>query len=277
MEFNAPIQIVNDMMITERERNWALAVKEAVELSTRIDNISDFGYAHHCIAAGGDLNKALDQIEGMQAFRKQYNLSEIDQEDTIQRGLKALDDLNSICPNWLLHVDLEDGSPWLVCNQGQLNPGKVWQRDKSYASILLVQYYLGCALQPTLQAVREGTTILTDGEKMSWEMIDMNYQQQLYFEFVLHFPHKVRKILVFNANCAAVAFWNLVKPFLPRKVRRVVVLDRRFDALGFRSDEIRCLTDLFCQPNREESWIRCKQRVAQLLVMRSYNNQFFRL
>ena len=62
------------MIITDQERGWALALKEAVAANPDLANLSDMDYAYHAIATRGDSEMALQQIQGMQVFREQYKV-----------------------------------------------------------------------------------------------------------------------------------------------------------------------------------------------------------
>ena len=58
------------MRITHQERIWALEIREAVEESTALDNMTDMDYAQYSIITQGNLQEALRRIHAVQVFQK---------------------------------------------------------------------------------------------------------------------------------------------------------------------------------------------------------------
>ena len=91
------------MTLSEDETQWANALKLRVEASEDIQNLSDYEYAQFAIHSQGKLRGALSRIQGLQAFREEYNIN-----DTVEEGIELLRAFQEQQSWFLLDVNYDD-------------------------------------------------------------------------------------------------------------------------------------------------------------------------
>ncbi|CAB9531788.1 expressed unknown protein [Seminavis robusta] len=273
-------RVDSSMDLEGQERQWALAIKAAVEASSELDNLTDMEYGQHAIIAQGNLAKALKRIEGLQWCRKEFGI-----DNTADQGYYFLEETSKLHMGSLLTIDTcpITGEGILGWDLGACFPQVAFEchpndtvMERNWKIHAGGCYYVLHAVQPSFAAIREGTFCLVDGHNMSWGNISMMYQRRLHDEVWTHYPFKVKKIMEYNTNSIAAAFWSLMKPLIPKCIRNVMELGCQVEFVDSKAAP-RTLRELYLQPSVEESTFHMLKRAHQLLTLRARNEASFRL
>jgi hypothetical protein len=264
----------SSMALSDDERSMALRIKEAVEEDTAINNLSDMEYAQHAILAMGDLNLALCRIQGLQCFRRDYQV-----DNSPSQGVKYLKQFMILQPGAILNIDIcpDTGEAVFGFNRGALDPAIAFKcsiqdtvPEQNWKIHAITVYYFLHILQPSLKAVREGICFVFDGHQMSWRNINSTFTSRILGEVWYHYPFRVKKMEEYNTNVASSMFWSLLRPFMPKAWTSKWEFGCQIETTSQRT-----LSELYLQPSLEQAQVHILRRVYQLLSMRAQNEANF--
>lgn len=170
----------NRMLLTSEERGFAVAIKQAVQNDAEIDNLPDFYFAQLALLDSGNIQRALDRVRFLQAFREEYMI-----EDNPSKDLKAFQDYVKLQPGNMLSFEYHkrDGNYVMVFDFCKAFFPKTFSRDdaalKTWLSAL---YFMFHSLSPDLQSIRAGVCLLVECEGFSWMKHFDVHQYRLYWE-----------------------------------------------------------------------------------------------
>lgn len=274
------VMALPSMQITEQEREWALAIKKAVEADDELKNLSDLEYVQYAIATEGDVPGSLKRAKGLQLFRQEYGIN-----DTLDQGTNMLQAmLQDHEPGLILSVDKVQTTTSDACDDPDLFSHFVFVLD--FAKInpkgihlpshkrdtLGALYYAHHATQTTPAAIRNGCVFIAECEGMTFDNISLDFLGSLFREMKSHYPIRIKEISWLRAATAATVMFALAKPFLPRHVRETVNLQYDFQAYDGRLDAL-----FLTKPTPEENAMFILQKTSSHLAERLRNEKLFRL
>lgn len=221
------------MDITEEERGWALAIKEALtkedpELAAKL---SDFEYAHHALIAKEKVPKALTRIKRLDKFRQDHGIST---EVTAEDAMQIIQKFESSSPGMFLSFGKNSGnerpegtylSTW---HYGSFLP-KNYTQPEDWKNCFAAFYYLFDAMQPDLAAVRAGIVMLCDCEGMGWKNFSLEMEKHAAHLYQDAYPVRIQTMLMWNTPKVFRAIYNLCKPFLSKKVKEAIVMNGKLE------------------------------------------------
>ena len=287
---NAPV-LPDPMKITEREREWAQAIKDAVEQAgatnrtngrPRLRPVSDTEYAQHALVSMGDAATALQRIENLHWFRDEYGI-----DDTPEQGVQCLHQWMNLQPGFLLRIDVcpDTGEGILVADHGAFYPSRALvcsstdhTAEQNWKIHARGHYYLLRTLNPSLRSIREGVFALMEASTMSWGNYSSTYMHRMQQELRAHYPMKFKKCMVYNTSGVANLVYALAKRFMPRDFIKVVEVGcqiHQTDSICLKPPMT--LPDLYLEPTSQAAQGYLLKRVGEILAMRAENEKNFRL
>lgn len=258
------------MRITQGERQWAEALKEALAEGEDTVNIpiTDMDIVQYAIVERGDIAKCLDRIKKMNEFKTKYGI-----EETVEQGVESIKNFIEQHPGFLLNIDqcAQRQHYVQVMDFAKFNPRKVVY-DKDWKVFLSGMHYLMTALNPTLSAVRNGLVGICECEGMGWDNFCMDFERRLWYEHPTVYPAKWHELSWVRTPTAANILFSLLKPIMPAEIREVASLGVQFDeSFDGRLDA------LFLQPSVEEAIERQISTTESFLTKRYHNQAHFKL
>lgn len=213
----------NDDAPTDDERQWALDIKYAAASSPHLnsDKLSDLEYLQFAIVTKGDTSKALSRIQRMQAFKKECGLALDDGSiEQARRDLKTFYTVHHGC--YLALGALPDGTH-VVCSDYHQGVDYVGKGESFKIRMRGLFYHLH-ACQPNITAMRAGFCTLLDFQNTTWKDFHVRRQRKVTELISKTYPIRCKQMVLLNVNAIVVAFWRIVRFFLPLKIRERTVL-----------------------------------------------------
>ncbi|CAB9515492.1 expressed unknown protein [Seminavis robusta] len=226
------------MELTDQERQWALAIKEAIESDAELENVSDFEVAQLALVDRDKREQALERVRHFQIFREEYKL-----RNTVEEGKRISRDFVQQHPLTVLSV----------C----LNPDEV-----GFA------YYSGHIFSPDFTAIRKGINFVLETMDYDWHNLTMKTRRKMWTECLGVYPYHVRKLKYFHMGLFASLAASLMKKFVPQEIYNKVQVGCQF---GGRLDTF------YVVPTREIANQRLIERIDACLERRYENIQNFGL
>lgn len=257
----------NRMVLTPEERQFAMAIKEAVRNDAELDNLPDFYYAQLALLDSGNVEHALGRARFLQAFREEYKI-----EDNPSKGLKAFRDYVQLQPGNMLSFEYHqrDGNYVMVFDFCKAFFPKTFSRDEgALQTWLSALYFMFHCVSPDLQAIRAGVVLLVECEGFSWTKHFDVHQYRLYWEALGDsYPLKYQQIKHFHTGWFLTMMLSLGKKFVPPEARDSV-------QVGCKSKH---RLDVMCsKPSFEEAQQKMLENLHEALKKRYENEAAFRL
>ncbi|CAB9530703.1 unknown protein [Seminavis robusta] len=186
------------MKLTEEERGWALAVKRAVAEEGDLEPLSDFWYCQFGIIDRDNVERSLDRIRTMQAFREEYDFV-----DSWEAGMEFVRELISVMPGyWLaLNYNPRDGNYIFAMDVARFY-AKILQAQPELVRIwLLASHFVTHAQCPDFKAIRKGSILLMENEGFNFKAnFGFSDMKRVYSEVAAVYPFKFDQIKNFNTG-----------------------------------------------------------------------------
>lgn len=269
------------MQLSAQERQWALAVKHAVEEDLDLQNLTDLEYAQYALVSQNDVDDALRRARGLQLFRQEYGINE-----TLDQAMELINALIIQQPGMLLSVDKAKTNPTapevenhpdlhchylMVFDFARINP-KALHLPRDKRDMLGALYYLHHATQTNPTLMRNGILFIAECEGMTFDNVNVDFVGPIYREMKNFYPINLKEISWLRAATAATVMFALCKPFFPPEVQSKVNLGCEFDAFDGRLDEL-----FLTRETPEENAMLILKRVKNHLTERFHNAALFRL
>lgn len=300
------LHLINDptMLITPAERAWALEIKAAVEDPTsnsdndELEAMCDFDYAQYAIITKGNLQEALRRITTIQAFRKNYKIT-----NTVDQAVFYINALMDQQPGFVLNlnVDLTRQESVNCYDVGCFHPKVAMgittstnnsttrnTRTSSEDQTTIIPYdnwqvclggvyYLKYSCQPTMSVIRNGFMELIDFGDYEWENFSLEAQERLFGELLSDYPMFEKHLLAYNTGYIANIAFGLAKSILPETMRNSIHLGCQIIEPEESRSPTRRLRDFYLQPTPEVAQKNLLERARLLVALRLHNEQVFRL
>lgn len=270
------VQQDDTMIVSATERQWALAIKQAVVESEGLKPLSDFEYVQYAMVTQGNTQEALFRIGGMQAFKEEYGI-----DHSVEQATAALESTLGVLPGFVLHLDCcpHTNEAIMVWDARMCKPERVLSvhsehgPDYNWKNYVVAHYYMNYSAQPTLYTVRDGLTLLIDCGQVGWDNVNMDFQRRMNEELRNFYPLKWKRVLAYNTAVISNIGWSLFKPFMSPNMQQSLKLGCQVagSEAGIR------LCELFLQPSAGGAHHNILRRFQNLLIMRNENAKRFRL
>lgn len=218
------------MDITEEERDWALAIKEALtkEDTELAEKISDLEYVEHAIIAKDKVAKALKRMKRLEVFRKEHGISS---EATAEDAVQIIQKFEASCPGMLSSYGKLEGGEYLTTfNYENFLPANFTQPE-DWKNCFAAFYYLFDAMQPDLEAVRAGIVIVCEAEGLGWKNFSLEMEKHAAHLYQDAYPIRIQKMIMLHSPTVFKAMYALCKPFLSKKVKEAIDLSGKLEAV----------------------------------------------
>ncbi|CAB9529737.1 expressed unknown protein [Seminavis robusta] len=279
------------MVLSNDEKIWALQLKLAAqqEQSSSNDeddnemfNLSDFEYAQHAIIAQGNIQEAMDRIEGMHHFRKEYGI-----DHSGDQIAYYLQEIMKQQPGYLLHLDnnpnTNDGV--IAIDAARWDPVKALTHDTNNANkdpefnwkvSLIGVYYMHYVVQPSLASIRQGLLTLVECDGVSWRNFSIQWDNRFHGEMFGNLPVKFKACLAYNTSMIANLVFSMMKPIMPKSMKDSLHLGCSLLGSDEAPTNLR-LGDVYLQPSREVVQRAIVQRAMGLTAQRRFHEMTFKL
>jgi hypothetical protein len=264
-----------NMVLSEEERQWALAIRSALDEDDEICSraISDMEVATLAIIDKDIIERSIERAHCLQAFRMQYNIN-----DTLEEALEIIRTNEIFHPGRVLSIDEcpnNDGmgSHVIVADLAKFNPEAVLEHRNGFRIHLGGIYYFLKCLQPDFQSVREGYRQILECEGIKLKNISFNIEQRNYDDLISFYPALRKQVKVLRPPSVVVVLSSFLQSLLPRTGTQQFLhgwkeLEEEFPER---------LDRFYLQPTPEEANDDKMRRVEALLERRFKNENTFRL
>ncbi|CAB9530414.1 expressed unknown protein [Seminavis robusta] len=255
------------MQLSREERDWALDIKDVIEGTPEINNISDFMCAQLAIIHQDDIATAVESASKLQISREEYDI-----RDTLEDGIVKLQILLDLNPgnNLSFSFSHQEGCYVLVCDLGKMDMNLMKDNQNVYKS-LGGAFYQNHALTPDLESIRRGVIFILECDGCTWipRLCEMKYHEKYWAEIGGIYPFCIRQYKFFHTPM----FFNMIKslgrPFIPKDIYSKMQIGCQFP--HGRLDTV------YLVPSWEATKQRFLGRMAETLKLRYENERNFSL
>ncbi|CAB9512233.1 expressed unknown protein [Seminavis robusta] len=206
------------MKLTEQERRWALAIKQAVAEEGDLKPLSDFWYCQFGIIDRDNVERSLDRIRTMQAFREEYDFV-----DTWEAGVEFVRELVFVMPRfWLaLNYNPRDGNYILALDVARFYAKILQARPELVRIWIVATYAVAHALSPDFKAIRKGSILLMENQGYDLKTnFGFSYMKKVYSEVAGVYPFKYDQVKNFNTGVLFNIILSMLRAFMPKEHSR---------------------------------------------------------
>ena len=222
------------MDLTEEERGWALAIKDALtkENAALAASLTDFEYAQHALIAKNSVPKALKRMERLETFRKEHNVA-LPRETTADAAMETIQKFETLSPEFLVAFGkqeataTEKGSTTTDANNNETENTTTENDDDKktsnnqahyvttwdYATFLPANYkakedwktcfaafyYMLDAMQPDMDSIRAGIIILCEAQGIGWKNFSLEMEKHGAHLYQNAYPIRFHKMIMLHA------------------------------------------------------------------------------
>lgn len=256
------------MRLTAEERNWAVALKEAIEATPDLDNLSDFLYAQIAMVEQGNVEKALERAHTLQGFREEYHVLDTFEDATwrLGRWIQRL-------PGHIMHHFFSEynGGYVAVIDAVRMDTSCVDSLE-GIRDFLGGTYYVHHTLCVDLCSVRQGATMFLEYGGYRWKVPNYTTLKMLQLssgESIASYPFEIQQIQCYNVGTVMNTAISLCRKLLPEQMRNKV-------SVGHHND-VGSLRDICLVPTVEAATERVTQQMNDALRQRYDNIDSFKL
>jgi hypothetical protein len=182
------------MMLKEQEEQWTHELKSYIDEELIMEKKPTLmEIAQIAISSEGDLADAVARVEGIQRFKEAYNI-----QDTLEQGVDCLEKFSILHEGVFLNVEGGSGGfrSSFAWNYGTYHPSRLIECEEKWRIHIMGCYYLYYkALQPTLESVRTGVTLLAETSDMKWKTLTFPWTRGWSKSWVPMFASSFQKFL----------------------------------------------------------------------------------
>lgn len=252
------------MMLTTEEHYFALEIKQAIEATPEIDNLSDFMYAQFALICKANVNDAVNRAKSLQGFKTEHGIT-----DSYEEGCREIEEVAQLLPNLVLFFGFShsDGCYVMVHDSVQIDAGVLNTASKTSTCFANTYYHVHAAC-PDLESVRKGFICVTECEGMSWAEKD-TFKLLLKLASGLMSSYPCFGICMhYHTSTAFNIVASLAKKAFPAGVRHTFQQGLNCDCR---------LDSIFFVPSRQVAAQKRLQSVKKALKLRFENERSFSL
>jgi hypothetical protein len=146
----------NPMEHSDQVRDWARAIKTAIEAEPEIDNLLDFWYVQLAVVCRNDVVSAVERARNMQYFKQEYDI-----RDTMEDAKRTIQNLNNLFEHFVISFSYNGTNKnYVVVIDMTTMDYRALQTDRAWRDYLAGVYYLKQAAFPNFECMCQGITIL---------------------------------------------------------------------------------------------------------------------
>ena len=203
------------MALTEQERNWALDIRDAIEMVPEIDTVSDFMCLQLALTERDNIQNAIERVQGLQTFQEEYSIA-----SSLQDGIQALEDLVELFPELYLSFSYSyDEQSYVLLYDATKWNAALLQSPDALNKQLKASYYMNLVFNPDAAASRNGLILIAECEGFDWKKnLVVTYLRKLHEELLNFYPQTYRQIKYFHTGVFVNTIVSMMRRFLPRDI-----------------------------------------------------------
>jgi hypothetical protein len=252
------------MLLTSQERQWAIDIKNTIEMMPDTDNLTDFQYAQFGLITQGDYLNTVNRIVALEDFREEYKVTE---NASVEEAMQAIERAVHLFPGLFLTFQFSavDGTYCLAADLVKFDANVLQKSPRELDNF----NYLCDAMTMDLESIRKGVIRLYECEGLGWGNKATFQFMPMIAEQFHHYPIKqIMKYyhtgVIFNALAASLRKSFPAEFASPERFAAGLELEVRLDAL-------------FLTPTREDGTKRFLNNIRDALQRRHDNEQSFSL
>ena len=207
------------MEVSEQERQWALAIKEAATADGEIlvENLTDLEFVQHAIVAKSNVKKALLRIRRLQNFKERYGIV---LDGSYEQGLRDLQAFHSYVPGFALGFGCEntqDGSQVMSFDFAAYRQSNL-KTEEAFKLTMRAFFYVLQVSSSNFTAMRAGVRLFGNCQHLSWQHFNAVNEKRASELYSNCYPMRVVEFAIMQANPLIRFFYTLLKVFLSKKV-----------------------------------------------------------
>ncbi|CAB9515169.1 expressed unknown protein [Seminavis robusta] len=207
------------MRLSDAERQWAIAIKEAISQDPDLDSLSDFEITQFALVQQDDMEAVLERVHKMQAFKQEY--STVDNLGSAKRVLQRCMDL---FPG--LFLSLSYSQPLeryiVAIDMTKFFKNRVDNDENALKAWMNFGYYMFHSMNPDFESVRQGVILLVECGGFCWHRnVNLELFKMFWLDFVSAYPIKMKKIRHFHTSLFFNLLASMVKPCIPSDIKPV--------------------------------------------------------
>jgi len=187
-----------------------------------LEPLTDFDYVHFAIFCEGNVKKALERIELLQKFRKKHGL----RVDTTYEEMHDLfEGFRTYNQGALAGFGMDQkGRAFQIGDYSKFCPYniKTKQNWQEFAGSLFLAYH---AMQCDFEAMRNGAVFFLDCSVLRWENFSLEVQRRGSSLYQDSYPISLKHIVVLNPPGVFRAIYNLIKPVMASRLKKVIMME----------------------------------------------------
>lgn len=245
------------MKLTGEEEDWALGIKEIIEMEPGLEPLNDFWYAQLALDCKTDIEAAVLKAHSRQAF-----IEECDIVDNANHGLQCVAEFLDVYPGYLIHLCSESGKQSTAVYDVSKCDG--FDSLKHYRGM----YYILQCMSSELYQIRNGSIILMEWEGYNWTRnFGVSKFLKWWDQLASWYPLVLHKVASFHTGTLAHVVLTIARKLLPEGERE------KFEFGYFSS--IPRLDGMYSQPSIQAARERILERVQDGLQRRYANEAAF--
>lgn len=250
----------NRMVLSEEEHQWALQIKDALELIPELaGGATDYLCAQLALVDKDDVDNAVERAEKLQAFRETYKI-----EDTWEFGRRCIRDYQKLWPNHILSVTFSPrhGAYVVVTDLSKVDAKAMQRSPEGMEVFLRFFYFLKQAVYCDLGGVRTGVSYVHECHCHGLGGIDFKISRAFFTNLASFYPTNVHILKFFHSGVNMNLIVSMLRPFMPQSARKKITVGCQHE---------RTLDTLFLDPNNSEASDRAVQEQLTELLQRRYD------
>ncbi|CAB9518276.1 expressed unknown protein [Seminavis robusta] len=253
------------MDLSPQEKRHAMAIKQAIEGTAEIDNLSDFFYCQFALIEGSNVEGALERAKHLQAFREEYKIME-----TKDHGYQVLEAFIQLSPQHFLSYEFQDNSYTMILNLKGLQPKTYLSTPKTFGTWITGFYYMHHCFCPDFETIRQGVSFYAECHGYDSSLhVNLKFAMRVCAECMTVYPFRLRKAHHFHTSIMCNLMVAAIKRVMPA-------------SLGTNKIKVGCqapmyLDEIYLSPSVEASNQKTLQRWKAALAKRYRNEHTFSL
>ncbi|CAB9505685.1 expressed unknown protein [Seminavis robusta] len=205
------------MALTEQERTWALAIKQACLDDPDLDPRNDFFYAQLALVDHGNVASAVERAQQMQYFRQEYGLV----EENAEMAARTCREFVKMLPKFWLNFSYNsrDGNYVLAVDCTHFYVRKIKESQGTINTWMRATYLMCQAECPDLKAIRQGVIILAETDGFDWKTnFGLEVFKKFWVELCAVYPYKHSQIKNFHTGVLYNLLLSMTRRFVPKEI-----------------------------------------------------------
>ncbi|CAB9500517.1 expressed unknown protein [Seminavis robusta] len=210
-----PPRVDSSMELTDQERQWARAIKTAIESCPDLDKLSDFEYCQLAIIDQADVGAAVDRAICLKGFRQEYNI-----QNTLEDALVALRSVVSLMPQLFLSFTYNhcNGGYAMIADMRGFDL-QVLKTEKGWKCFVAGLYYILHAMGPDFHSIRTGITHVYECDRFSLASnMDFKISKKICTEVYCLYPFTMEQVNCFHSGLCFNMLISSCRAVLPKSV-----------------------------------------------------------